>query len=133
MNSITRNLKPLLKKILVVEDSIDFQFLLQHLFANEGYEVDCASNGKEAFDKLQSQSTLPNLILLDLMMPVMDGFEFRRLQELDPRLALIPVIIMTAHGDAQIENKKKLRVTDYIKKPIDMESLLETTKKICFG
>ena len=100
-------------RILIVEDAIDIRQLLQQLFELEGYTVDVASNGMEALTLLQSQSELPRVILLDLMMPVMDGFQFRELQVKDPRLASIPVLLMTA--DANIVTK-----TQKLGKPKDI-------------
>jgi two-component system, chemotaxis family, chemotaxis protein CheY len=118
------------KKLLVVEDSTDFQNLLKQLFEGEGYAVEKALNGEEALIHLRGEKTLPNLILLDLMMPIMDGYEFRRQQELDIRLANIPVVVMTAHRDAQI-NKEKISVKECLRKPLDIYQLLATVKKHC--
>lgn len=115
-------------KLLVVEDSPDLQLLLQHLFNSEGYEVESAFNGEEALRLLQSQQNLPNLILLDLMMPVMDGFEFREKQQNDPRLAHIPVVLMTAHGD-EMTSQARIRPKEFIRKPADMDALLESVRK----
>ena len=118
------------KRLLVVEDSLDFQLLLRQLFESEGYQVEYASNGEEALKKLQAQADLPHLILLDLMMPVMDGFEFRKQQEQDPRLAVIPVVLMTAHGDAQT-SKMRIGAKDYIRKPADLDKLLSVVRRNC--
>ncbi|MGE3683918.1 MAG: response regulator [Bdellovibrionales bacterium] len=120
------------KRLLVVEDSVDFQDLLKQLFESEGYHVVYASNGEEALKKLRSDSDadLPGLILLDLMMPVMDGFEFRDKQLLDPRLAGIPVVIMTAHADLKAAGIKA-GVKDLFRKTSDLPALLEIVRKNC--
>lgn len=118
------------KRLLIVEDSRDFQALLRHLFSSEGYSVECALNGKEALELLRSGVRLPDLILLDIMMPVMDGFEFRREQERDAKLAGIPIVVMTAHGDAQV-CKAKIGAKDFIKKPPDMNDLLDVVRSWC--
>lgn len=118
-----------MKRILVVEDSVDFQLLLKTLFMSEGYEVGYASNGKEALGLLRSLADLPDLILLDLMMPVMDGVEFRKQQLLDPRLAAIPIVLMTAHGDAQLS--QNIGAKGYLRKPMDLDALLEAIKINC--
>src|SRR5580698_3178645 len=90
------------KRILIVEDSIDTRSLLAEFLRGEGYIVDCASNGHEAFEILRTPGKpLPGLILLDMMMPGMNGGEFRQAQEKDPKLANIPVVVMTAEGDCE--------------------------------
>lgn len=115
------------KKILIVEDDLDIAKNLLDLLTSEGYEVDHASNGKMALDKMRNGEK-PELILLDLMMPMMDGFQFRNEQESDPQLATIPVIIMTADG--HIESKKLLiGAKASVRKPIDIDKLLVTLEK----
>lgn len=121
---------PNTKRLLIVEDSRDFQALLQHLFRSEGYLVDYALNGKEALDRLRSSEHLPDLILLDLMMPVMDGLEFRHQQEQDPKLAEIPIVVMTAHGESRA-SKMKIGAKDFVKKPPDMDVLLNVVRTCC--
>lgn len=116
------------KKILIVEDSMDIQIPLRQLFEVEGYIVDFATNGLEALDVLKSGSDLPAIILLDIMMPVMDGFEFRNQQIADPRISHIPVIIMSA--DANIKAKQsKIGAKHYLRKPINIDDLLDVVKK----
>lgn len=112
------------RKLLIVEDSIEIQVLLKRLLESEGFDVVCASHGKQAIDILE-HDTLPNLILLDLMMPVMDGFEFRDRQLKDPRFKEIPVIIMTADGSAQAK-KERISANDFLKKPLDVDQLLQS-------
>ncbi len=118
------------KRLLLVEDGSDYQLLLKSLFESNGYAVDCANNGQEALNKLREGSSEPDLILLDVMMPIMDGREFRRHQLMDPELAEIPVVVMTAHGD------KQLRITlagakDFLEKPTDFDHLLKVVERIC--
>lgn len=112
------------KRVLIVEDAPDLRSLLCQLFESEGYRVSQAANGREALALLQAASELPQLILLDLMMPVMDGFAFRRAQAAQPRLAGIPVVIMTADGDPW---SKQLRAgaADSLRKPVEVDELLE--------
>ncbi len=97
---------------------------------SEGYDVLCAGNGKEALNVLASESPLPDIIYLDLMMPVMDGFEFRAQQLCDARIQTIPIFILTAETEVQ---KKKIQIgaDEAFKKPIDIDNLLETTKRYC--
>ncbi len=118
------------KIILVVEDSADIQFLLRQLFESEGYIFQAASNGEEALEFLRSTTRLPNLILLDLMMPVMDGYEFRKRQEQDPHLSKIPVVVMTADGDI-VTKKIKVGAQDFIRKPVSIAAMLEVVRKNC--
>lgn len=103
-------------QILIVEDAVDIQVLLTNLLEMEGYDVKTADNGQEAIDLLKSSTELPGLILLDLMMPVMDGYVFRREQEKDPRLSAIPVVVMTADGDYQSKSAR-IGAKGYLKKP----------------
>ena len=104
--------------------------LLRQLLEEEGYAVDAAMNGKEALDFLQTATPLPAVILLDLMMPVMDGYQFRKEQEKDARLASIPIVVMTADGN--IESKEvKIGAKAAIKKPMDIEVVMEIVKRFC--
>jgi CheY-like chemotaxis protein len=118
------------KHILIIEDSADLQSLLSQLLVSEGYAVTQAFDGDEALKHLRSGKPLPSLILLDVMMPVMDGFQFRDEQERDPLLAGIPVLAMSA--DASSQPKLLVQgVTNFIRKPItDIERLLETVERL---
>jgi CheY-like chemotaxis protein len=113
-----------------VEDAIDIQTLMRKLFELEGYTVVCASNGKEALEKLEVLPELPHLILLDLMMPVMDGYEFREQQKQVERLSQIPIVIMTADGDIQAR-KGRIEAIGFLRKPVDIDTLLMTVKRYC--
>jgi CheY-like chemotaxis protein len=110
------------KSILLVEDDQAIRESLREILNDFGYPVQVAENGKIALDFLRQADVLPALILLDLMMPVMDGYEFRTVQLADPKLAEIPTIAVSASGNLQ-EKADNLRVTDYLKKPIDLEML----------
>lgn len=116
-------------KILLIEDSDDLRNTLQKVFQYCGFNVESAANGQEALEKLREIDQLPCLILLDLTMPVMDGYEFRRQQELDSRIAKIPVVVMTAHGDC--EESLELGARGFIRKPFELISILDTVKKYC--
>lgn len=113
-----------LKSILVVEDDKFISADLELLLSSEGYSVACANNGDEALSILQRSNSLPSIVLLDLMMPVMDGWEFRAAQIRDPRLASIPVVVMTADGQAA-EKAKKMNAKGFVQKPFDIELLLK--------
>lgn len=119
--------------ILIVEDSPDLQLLLTQLLSGEGYRISRAFNGQQALEFLQTTAELPALILLDIMMPVMDGFEFRKAQKQDPRIATIPFVVMTADYNATIQ-AKNMGAVDVLQKPIlDIDSLIETAARFSRG
>ena len=113
------------KHILLVDDDKDIVEVMRELLEGEGYIVDKAFNGQQALELLRSNREKPALILLDLMMPVKDGFEFREEQKRDPNLSDIPVLAMTADGNST-EKISHLDVQVMLKKPIDLDVLLET-------
>jgi CheY-like chemotaxis protein len=115
--------------LLIVEDDFDIRDTLAQILEEEGYRVLGASNGQEALDQLKN-GEVPCLILLDLMMPVMNGWQFRAEQLKDPRLAAIPVVIISA--DAAVHEKVgSLSAVAVMKKPIQLERLLEIVGKYC--
>src|SRR3984885_5055406 len=83
-------------RILVVDDDQGGLEALSDILEYEGYTVERAQNGLQALEHLQQSRPLPNLIILDLLMPVMDGWEFRTRQKEDPELAKVPVLVVTA-------------------------------------
>ena len=118
------------KKILLIEDAVDIQNLLAQLFELEGYEVLSAFHGKEALTKLHSLECLPHIILLDLMMPVMDGYAFRREPRMHPRIATIPTVVMTAERDIH-SKRNEIPADAYIQKPLDIDHLLDVVRQNC--
>ena len=115
------------EQILVVDDDTDIRETLAQILEFEGFRVVCACNGQDAMDQLVNIK--PNLILLDLMMPVMNGYEFRQAQKAKPEIAGIPVIILSADGNVQ----QKAAVADvraYLKKPIELETLLTAIRQV---
>ncbi len=113
--------------ILVVEDDADTREAMQSLLELHGYTVITAADGSEALQRLRS-GLKPSLILLDLMMPGMDGFEFVNAKRQDPRLSPIPVIIYSGHHDAQ-SNAARLGAEGYFQKPVAVQSLLDLVEK----
>jgi len=115
------------KSVLVIEDDPAIRETLRVMLEMENYPVLHAANGREALDVL-SQKTLPGIILVDLMMPVMNGWEFIEALEKNKQFAGIPVFVVTAFS----ENMGNLpQVQGVIKKPIDIDSLLERVKQYC--
>ena|SRR5438128_2550638 len=117
------------KSILVVEDDAATRDAVALVLEDEGYSVTGVANGQEALHHLR-QTSAPNLILLDLMMPVMNGWEFRKQQTQDPALQSIPVVVISADG-ALPQKAAALGATDYLIKPIDLDKLLEAVQRYC--
>lgn len=115
--------KSISKHILIVDDSLDQQVLLATLLESKGYTTQCTSNGEIALDLLHSTLKLPDTILLDLQMPIMDGFDFRQIQRNDPLLKNIPVIVMS--GDANCAAIQARTQTEVLSKPQNIDELLE--------
>ncbi len=116
--------------VLVVDDDKKVCEIISAVLASQGYETAVAGNGKEALDYLRTSSSQPGLILLDLMMPEMTGWEFRRIQQADPALAGIPVAIIT--GLAEEEGKvASIGAVDVLYKPSRVETLTTLASRFC--
>jgi CheY-like chemotaxis protein len=113
--------------ILLVEDDIDVREALAETLREEGYSVDCASDGLDALTYLRGGGQ-PGLILLDLMMPRMSGSEFRIQQRRDPLLAQFPVVLLSADGRMR-EKAVALQTAGAIRKPIDLDELLRVIEQ----
>jgi CheY-like chemotaxis protein len=109
--------------ILLVDDDSDLRESLALLLALKGYEVITASDGREALQTLHHGGPRPCLIVLDLMMPEMDGFQFRRAQLEDPALATIPVVLCSGHPTAP-HVAQQLGALACFEKPFDVQLLL---------
>lgn len=112
------------KRILVVEDDTSIRELLVELLESEGYAVASAVNGLEGIKYLQSQG-IPDLILIDLMMPVMDGYSFRSEQLKNDSWAKIPTVVMSAEANAK-EKMKNFNITAFLSKPVELDTILQT-------
>lgn len=117
------------KRILVVEDDLYIRESLVELLTDEGYEVMVGRDGQEGLDQLR-RGPPPNLILLDLMMPVKDGFQFREEQQQKPELASIPTIIFSADTGVN-QPHKEFEGAFILKKPVDLDALLQVVKEHC--
>ncbi|MBA2663728.1 MAG: response regulator [Bradymonadaceae bacterium] len=116
-------------RILIVEDDPDIRHALAMFLRFAGYETMTAANGQEAIDLLEDHAP-PRLIILDLMMPVMDGWTFRQLQLTNSSLAEIPVVIVS--GAANIPQEAVLlNACGYLVKPFTLEAVVETVKRHC--
>lgn len=109
--------------ILVVEDDFYIRESIREVLEEEGHTVVCAEHGAQALAALETMQTCPDVILLDLMMPVKDGFQFRTEQRADARFAHIPVIVMSA--DPQLDSRREvLAARSYLRKPVDIDTLI---------
>jgi len=116
------------KKILIVEDNLDLTYILLRLVEYAGYDSILAVNGKEAVEMADSQ--MPDLILMDIMMPEMNGFEATRLIRENPKTRCIPIIAVTAMSSAQDrEECLKCGCSDYMSKPFTPSQLAATIEK----
>ena len=110
-------------RVLVVDDDEILRDAVAEAIADAGYIVDQAENGRTALEKMRAVS--PCIVLLDLMMPIMDGWEVVSAMEVDPALASIPVCIVSA---ASLPPPKSV---DVLRKPVTIASLLDTIEKHC--
>jgi CheY-like chemotaxis protein len=113
--------------VLIVEDDADLREMMAQLLSLEGFRTEAVENGRDALQYLE-RGGRPELILLDLMMPVMDGWEFRRRQMQDPALATVPVVVLSALDPARAS---ELGGAAFLKKPLDFDRLLELVRRFC--
>lgn len=113
-------------RVLVVEDEKDVRDCLETVFKDEGYEVSFAENGREALKLLYTEN-LPDIILLDLRMPVMNGWEFRAIQKDDPKLSLIPIVAISADKSAQAA---AISAQAHLRKPVEGKELVATVARV---
>jgi DNA-binding response OmpR family regulator len=115
------------RTVFIVEDDVDTREMLGRFLELEGYQVESAPNGKAALELLDAGSPAC-VILLDLMMPVMDGWQFRHEQTQHAALADIPVIVVSAAGQDRI---KHIDADAYLSKPVDLDELLAQVTQYC--
>lgn len=114
-----------MQHILLVEDDPDIQLAMIDILQEEGFDVTVANNGAEALNILANSDRLSYTILLDLMMPVMDGYEFRKNMLANPDYAHIPVIVVSADRNGR-DKTRQMGISAFLEKPIDLTELLET-------
>lgn len=110
--------------ILLVEDDSDLADVIVEVLRTEGYRVSYAPDGRAAL-KLLKEQEVPDLILLDLMMPNMNGWEFREAQMRDARIAKIPVVVLSATG----ERARPIDAALVLRKPVTLETLLRAAQE----
>ncbi|HYU28124.1 MAG TPA: response regulator [Gemmatimonadales bacterium] len=117
-----------MRTILVIEDDADTRVTLRDFLIGEGFVVHTARDGQHALHVLDKMDLLPDLILLDYKMPVMDGKQFLHMMRRTPRLGSIPVVLLSAA--TREWSGAHLEVEDVLSKPIDLELLLTTVNRI---
>jgi len=113
--------------VLIVEDDADLREMMAQLLQLEGFDARSVSNGREALEYLK-EGAPPQLILLDMMMPVMDGWEVLRQQQRDPKIAPVPVIVLSALDQPRIGDVGAIAS---LKKPLDFDRLLDLVRAHC--
>ncbi|NEP14761.1 MAG: hybrid sensor histidine kinase/response regulator [Symploca sp. SIO2C1] len=116
------------KQILIVDDSPDNLFLVQTILVEEGYEISLAADGLAALEKIEQ--TLPDLVLLDVMMPQMDGFEVTKRIRENPKLPFIPILLITAYDQPSAVKGLDMGADDFIRKPVEVEELLARVRSL---
>ena len=116
--------------ILLIEDDADIRAVLIEFLTDEGYIVCGAEHGADALALLGGTTATPRLILLDLMMPVMNGWIFRMQQRANPTLADIPIVVLSA-SPALLDQYGPMDVAGLLAKPIDLDDLLTVVQRYC--
>lgn len=114
-------------KVLIVEDELPIRQMMKDILEIEGFNVLMAADGSEGIKQLRTICHDPCLVLLDLMMPGTNGWNFLDIQRNDPLLANIPVVICSAYA----ESARSVHPAGFVPKPIQLESLLEAVRAHC--
>jgi CheY-like chemotaxis protein len=118
------------RAVLIVDDDRDVREAVREVLQDNGYDVLEAGNGQDALDMLRGNTRQPCVILLDIMMPVMDGRQFREAQCNDPSLAGIPVVVLSAGSHPQ-DGGEPPGPLDFLRKPVQLPPLLELVARYC--
>lgn len=116
------------RPLLVVDDDTDLREALEEVLRDAGYEVQGASNGKHALEVLGACKVLPGLVLLDMMMPVLDGAGFARAMRQQPQWRDIPVLVFSASANAR-QVAEEIGACGHLRKPVDVDTLLDAVGK----
>ena len=115
------------KKVLIVDDEHDIVETLKFMLETENYECHCAYNGEEGLNK--AKEIMPDLIILDVMMPVMNGYKVCRLLKFDTNYRNIPILMLTARSqESDKELGEETGANEYITKPFDINFVVERVK-----
>ena len=118
------------KKVLIAEDYADTRTMMRYLLQHFGYDVLEAADGQEAVDKTKENE--PDLILMDISMPVMDGFATCRNLHKDPETSQIPVVLVTSKTtDSDVFWGRKQGASDHVGKPWDKQLIEDMLKRYC--
>lgn len=115
-------------RILVVDDVADNSYLMQALLESEGYQVKVADSGRAAIAYINQSP--PDLVLLDIMMPEMNGFEVTQQIRQNHDLSALPIFLVTGHDQIQLSTLETVEVNGLIRKPIDFEEVLTKIKSV---
>ncbi len=118
-----------MRQILIIEDELDLAKLIAEELQLAGCGAHVTTDGMEALDYLRDADPLPDLILLDLQMPIMDGYRFRAEQRRHPRWRVIPVIAMSAVRPRRSASGNDIDVQAWLAKPFDLEHLLTLVRR----
>jgi len=116
------------QRVLVIEDDADVREMVATLLKTRGYESAVCADGVEAFAQLYA-GLWPCMILLDLMMPKMDGWQFMEQLRAVPAFSRIPVVVLSAYGSP--EGVRSLGAADYLRKPFDPDALVAAVEQYC--
>lgn len=114
--------------VLVIDDDPDVRESIAEALSEEGFKVATANNGREALKVLQQQETKPCMILLDLMMSTMDGYQFLEAKRTEPSLESLPVALLTA---SSIFDRSRVGNVPVVAKPIKLPKLINLVSKYC--
>lgn len=115
-------------RILVIDDLADNLFLMKTFLESEGYIVDIASDAATAFEKLEV--SFPDLILLDVMMPDVDGYTLTKQIRRQATVASVPIVLITASSESCRVKGLAAGATEFVRKPLDLEGLLSTIQRL---
>jgi two-component system response regulator MprA len=115
-------------RVLVVEDEADLRDMMAQILTLEGFETETATDGADALAQLQTAGHRPQVILLDMMMPRMDGWTFVNRQAETPAIAHIPVVVVSAVPRDQLRG---VRAAAILQKPLNLDDLISTVRAHC--
>ena len=115
------------RTVLVVEDDQEVRDAIAEVLEDSEYKPLPAANGAEALERLRTATPQPCVILLDVMMPTMDGWQFRAAQQSDPAMKDIPVVLLSAHTDVK-SAAAQMQVAGFLPKPVAIDKLLQTVE-----